>query len=313
MLDGAGMEMGGDQLEMVQVGGLVVQVGGGERESRHPRYARWCWYGRRVGASWRWCRRVPPWPAAAAGAPFIDPTSFICLPTRPPPSRLQAARRVEKVEVNYSRAAKQVDVRSLKELMWHGMHSAGPDGAPPSPDTVLGFQVGGHMQAGWRRMSGAAACLPAMPNIVCRNLLGPLPWLTPALAYPCPVPHSAPDPVHACRMCCRRCRSATPPAGWRTCQVRPRGCTPACCHRSWVSWPGMHASSPWHSSQAPHPPYLLASPLCCCPRTPPPCPAVHLCFICVLHLANEHGLVIQPVPELDRLLISNVPAEDHHQ
>jgi condensin complex subunit 2 len=40
---------------------------------------------------------------------------------------------------------------------------------------------------------------------------------------------------------------------------------------------------------------------------------VHLCFICVLHLANEHGLVIQPVPDLDRLLISNVPAADHHQ
>jgi condensin complex subunit 2 len=38
-----------------------------------------------------------------------------------------------------------------------------------------------------------------------------------------------------------------------------------------------------------------------------------LCFICVLHLANEHGLVIQSVPELDRLLISNVPAADHHQ
>jgi hypothetical protein len=36
-------------------------------------------------------------------------------------------------------------------------------------------------------------------------------------------------------------------------------------------------------------------------------PAVHLCFICVLHLANEHGLAIQSVPELDRLLISNVP------
>jgi hypothetical protein len=51
---------------------------------------------------------------------------------------LQATRRVERVEVNYSRAAKQVDVRGLKELMWSGMHAA----APPSPDTVLQFQVG---------------------------------------------------------------------------------------------------------------------------------------------------------------------------
>ena len=55
----------------------------------------------------------------------------------------------------------------------------------------------------------------------------------------------------------------------------------------------------------------LPPPVCC--ARPSPRPAVHLCFICVLHLANEHGLVIQSVPELDRLLISNVPAADHHQ
>ena len=47
-------------------------------------------------------------------------------------------------------------------------------------------------------------------------------------------------------------------------------------------------------------------------RPPPPhshpfLRAVHLCFICVLHLANEHGLVINGVPELDQLHISNVP------
>jgi hypothetical protein len=54
---------------------------------------------------------------------------------------VQATRRVERVEVNYSRAAKQVDVRSLKELMWRGMHSTLPADAPPSPDTVLQFQV----------------------------------------------------------------------------------------------------------------------------------------------------------------------------
>ena len=73
---------------------------------------------------------------------------------------------------------------------------------------------------------------------------------------------------------------------------------------------GVHASSPgFPPSISPTLPACLSL---YCPRTSP-CPAVHLCFICVLHLANEHGLVIQPVPELDRLLISNVPAADHHQ
>ena len=36
--------------------------------------------------------------------------------------------------------------------------------------------------------------------------------------------------------------------------------------------------------------------------------SVHLCFICALHLANEHGLRITGVPTLDRLEISGVPA-----
>ncbi len=36
--------------------------------------------------------------------------------------------------------------------------------------------------------------------------------------------------------------------------------------------------------------------------------SVHLCFICMLHLANEHGLVIRGVAELDQLEISHVPA-----
>ena len=36
--------------------------------------------------------------------------------------------------------------------------------------------------------------------------------------------------------------------------------------------------------------------------------SVHLCFICVLHLANEHGLAVAGVTGLDRLLVSNVPA-----
>lgn len=35
----------------------------------------------------------------------------------------QAAHKVEKVEVNYSRAAKQVDVKALKELMWSGLNT----------------------------------------------------------------------------------------------------------------------------------------------------------------------------------------------
>lgn len=36
---------------------------------------------------------------------------------------------------------RQVDVRSLKELMWRGLHSTAPPDAPPSPDTVLHFQA----------------------------------------------------------------------------------------------------------------------------------------------------------------------------
>jgi condensin complex subunit 2 len=43
--------------------------------------------------------------------------------------------------------------------------------------------------------------------------------------------------------------------------------------------------------------------------------SVHLCFICVLHLANEHGLVVQGVDHLDGLIIGNVPVAvaDHRQ
>ena len=33
--------------------------------------------------------------------------------------------------------------------------------------------------------------------------------------------------------------------------------------------------------------------------------SVHLCFICVLHLANEHGLVVTWFPTMDRLTVSN--------
>ena len=37
--------------------------------------------------------------------------------------------------------------------------------------------------------------------------------------------------------------------------------------------------------------------------------SVHMAFICALHLANEHGLVIKSVPEMNDLVISNVPTE----
>jgi len=36
--------------------------------------------------------------------------------------------------------------------------------------------------------------------------------------------------------------------------------------------------------------------------------SVHLCFICLLHLANEHGLVIADAADLRQLTISNIPA-----
>lgn len=35
--------------------------------------------------------------------------------------------------------------------------------------------------------------------------------------------------------------------------------------------------------------------------------SVHLCFICTLHLANEHGLSITGVPTLDGMSIGNIP------
>ena len=40
--------------------------------------------------------------------------------------------------------------------------------------------------------------------------------------------------------------------------------------------------------------------------------SVHLCFICVLHLANEHGLVIQGASDLCQLVIGNVPRQMAH-
>lgn len=33
--------------------------------------------------------------------------------------------------------------------------------------------------------------------------------------------------------------------------------------------------------------------------------SVHLCFICLLHLANEHGLAISGTESLDQLVVSH--------
>lgn len=37
--------------------------------------------------------------------------------------------------------------------------------------------------------------------------------------------------------------------------------------------------------------------------------SVHMCFICLLHLANENGLVIKGAPDLTTLNISQVPGD----
>jgi condensin complex subunit 2 len=106
-----------------------------------------------------------------------------------------AAHRVEKVEVNYSRAAKQVDVRYLKELMWNGIQTvvAQHDGTKGStPEEPIEF----------------ADILATVPE---NNPAGRIEDLS-----------------------------------------------------------------------------------------------IHLCFICVLHLANEHGLVVRGVPELNKMQISNI-------
>lgn len=39
--------------------------------------------------------------------------------------------------------------------------------------------------------------------------------------------------------------------------------------------------------------------------------SAHLCFICLLHLANEHNLRIQGCPSLDDLFIFSIPNIDH--
>ena len=121
------------------------------------------------------------------------PVRSACLlgPAAPHPAAVLP--QVDKVEVNYSRAAKQVDVRSLKELMWRGIQ------------VVLARRAPG--------AGGAIEFADVLASVPASNPAGRLEDLS-----------------------------------------------------------------------------------------------VHLCFICVLHLANEHGLVVGAVPGLDRLLISNVPA-----
>ena len=44
-------------------------------------------------------------------------------------------------------------------------------------------------------------------------------------------------------------------------------------------------------------------------KTASPLPdlSVHLCFICLLHLANENGLCITGAPTLDEMSIGNLP------
>lgn len=111
---------------------------------------------------------------------------------------VDAARRVEKVEVGYSRAAKQVDVKSLKELMWDGLQKVMEE------RRARGVVVGGEEEP--IQLGEVLATVPEM------NAAGRLEDLS-----------------------------------------------------------------------------------------------VHLCFICVLHLANEHGLVVRGVEGLDELLVSNVP------
>eukprot|EP01018_Ginkgo_biloba_P004018 Gb_19968 [translate_table: standard] len=48
-----------------------------------------------------------------------------------------------------------------------------------------------------------------------------------------------------------------------------------------------------------------------CPAAAPENISVHLCFICLLHLANEHSLKIEDCPSLDELCISNIINTNH--
>ena len=183
--------------------------------------------------------------ALAPGRSRLHTTAVPSPPPACPPLPAQAARRVDKVEVNYSRAAKQVDVRSLKELMWHGVHSvAAPHAGDADDDTA-------QQQQQQQQVLQFQDVLGTVPG---RNPAGRLEDLSGEGAA-----------VATCVVC-----------------LGGTAGVPCC------MWPPRSAHTHRHAA--------------------PPCPrAVHLCFICVLHLANEHGLVINGVPELDQLHISNVP------
>ena len=132
------------------------------------------------------------WSAAFGG--FNDPTEAD-VSSGDALALVAAARQVERVDINYCKAAKQVDVKALKELMWTCMQ-----------EVMQGTARGGRSDGEPIDLSEILACVPADNNA------GNLEDLS-----------------------------------------------------------------------------------------------VHLCFICILHLANEHGLVVRGVPELNRMLIHDIP------
>ena len=79
-------------------------------------------------------------------------------------------------------------------------------------------------------------------------------------------------------------------------------CTTACTH------PHTHATHTPHRPPPPAPQDVLSTVGARNPAGRLEDLSVHLCFICVLHLANEHGLVVRGAEGLDRLDLSNVPA-----
>lgn len=74
-----------------------------------------------------------------------------------------------------------------------------------------------------------------------------------------------------------------------------------------LMWHGLQRQlAAGHGAGADHPAQLQAL-LASVPQESAAGPAVdisvHLCFICILHLANEHGLAVRGVPSLDQLLV----------
>lgn len=83
----------------------------------------------------------------------------------------------------------------------------------------------------------------------------------------------------------------------------------ACCHQVDVR---ALKETLWHQARATQAPGPLpfSELLATIPETNPAGPlpelSVHLCFICLLHLANEHGLAIHTSDGLDELTVCNV-------